>query len=230
VHVVAPDALPMQKVLGPELGAFDQALHEQHGVRFHLRETAVRIAGGEVALSGGGTLAADLVVAGIGVRPRTDLAERSGLEVDRGVVVDAHLETSAPGVFAAGDIARWPDARSGAPLRVEHWVVAERQGQTAAVNMLGGREPFTAVPFFWSRHYDVSIQYVGHATGWDSLEIEGSIAARDCFVRYVRGGKVIAVAAIGREVETLRWEAQMEAEARAAHSVSSEPAPARSAG
>jgi len=210
VHVVAPDEHPMEKVLGPEFGAFVQSLHEHHGVRFHLREAAARIAAGKVILKGGAVLEADLVVVGIGVRPRTDVAERSGLVVDRGVVVDKRLETSAPGIFAAGDIARWPDARTGESMRVEHWVVAQRQGQAVAVNMLGGREPFSAVPFFWSRHYDVSINYVGHAGAWDSIVIEGSIAARDCLVRYVRGDKTVAVASIGREAETLRWEALME--------------------
>jgi NADPH-dependent 2,4-dienoyl-CoA reductase/sulfur reductase-like enzyme/nitrite reductase/ring-hydroxylating ferredoxin subunit len=210
VHVVAPDERPMERVLGPELGAFVQSLHEHHGVQFHLRETAARIVGDKVVLKGGGVLEANLVVVGIGVRPRTYLAERSGLKVDRGVVVDARLETSAPGVFAAGDIARWPDGRTRETMRVEHWVVAERQGQTAAVNMLGGCEPFSAVPFFWSRHYDVSIHYVGHAATWDSIVVEGSIADGDCLVRYVRGDKTMAIASMGRDAETLRWEALME--------------------
>jgi apoptosis-inducing factor 3 len=210
VHVVAPDERPMEKVLGPEFGGFVQLLHEHHGVRFQLRETAARILAGKVILKGGAVLEADLVVVGIGVRPRTDIAKRSGLMVDRGVVVDKCLETSAPGIFAAGDIARWPDARTGESMRVEHWVVAQRQGQTAAINMLGGREPFSAVPFFWSRHYDTSIHYVGHAATWDSLVVEGSIAARDCLLRYVRGDKTVAVASMGRDAETLRWEALME--------------------
>ena len=210
VHVVAPDERPMEKVLGPEFGGFVQLLHERHGVRFHLQEAAARILGSKVVLKGGAALDADLVVVGIGVRPRTGLAERSGLKVDRGVVVDERLETSAPGVFAAGDIARYPDARSGEAMRVEHCVVAQRQGQAAAINMLDGREPFSAVPFFWSRHYDVSIHYVGHAATWDSIVAEGSIAARDCLVRYVRGDKTLAVASMGREAETLRWEALME--------------------
>ena len=190
VHVVAPDKRPMERILGPEMGDFVRSLHEEHGVIFHLEETATAIDGKQVKLRGGGTLEADLVVAGIGVRPRTDLAERAGLTIDRGVVVDEYLQTSAPGIFAAGDIARWPDPRSGESIRVEHWVVAERQGQTAALNMLGYREKFNAVPFFWSRHYDLRINYVGHAEKWDELAIEGDIAGKDCLLRFKRGGRV----------------------------------------
>jgi len=133
-----------------------------------------------------------------------------GLAIDRGVVVDAYLETSVPGIFAAGDIARWPDPHTGERIRVEHWVVAERQGQTAALNMLGYREKFNAVPFFWSQHYDVPINYVGHAEKWDELTIEGDIAGKDCLLRFKRKGSTRAVASIFRDVESLQAEVAME--------------------
>lgn len=210
VHVVAPDRRPMARILGEEMGDFVRALHEEQGVVFHLGETASAIDGTHVVLAGGGVLAADLVVAGIGVRPRVELAERVGLAVDRGILVDAHLETSAPGIFAAGDIARWPDPRSSARIRVEHWVVAQRQGQTAAMNMLGGREAFSAVPFFWSQHYDVPINYVGHAETWDELAVDGDIAGKDCLLRFKRSGRVLAVASIFRDIESLEAEVAME--------------------
>jgi NADPH-dependent 2,4-dienoyl-CoA reductase/sulfur reductase-like enzyme len=210
VHVVAPEKRPMERILGPEMGDFVRSLHEQHGVVFHLEDTASAIDGKQVKLKGGGTLEADLVVAGIGVRPRMELAERAGLTVDRGIVVDACLETNVPGIFAAGDIARWPDPHSGETIRVEHWVVAERQGQTAALNLLGHREKFTAVPFFWSQHYDVPINYVGHAEKWDELAIDGDIAGKDCLLRFRRKGRVLAVASIFRDVESLRAEVAME--------------------
>ncbi len=210
VHVVAPDAVPMQRVLGPELGTFVRDLHASHGVVFHLGTTVARVDGQCAHLADGTVVAADLIVAGVGVRPSVALAEQAGLAVDRGVSVDAYLQTSAPGIFAAGDIARWPDPHSGERIRVEHWALAQRQGQVAALNMLGRRRPFDISPFFWSQHYDVTIQYVGHAERWDTIEIEGSLAAHDCTVRYRHGGRTLAVVTIGRDRASLKAERDLE--------------------
>jgi len=200
----------MEKILGAELGKFVRGLHESHGVVFHLGQTVKGVNAKQVTLSGGGTIEADFLVLGVGVRPSIVLAERAGLAMDRGILVNEYLETSAPGVFAAGDAARWPDPHSGEGIRVEHWVVAERQGQTAAKNMLGMRERFETVPFFWSQHYDVAINYVGHAEKWDSVEIDGDISQRDCSVRYEQAGRTMAVVTISRDLESLKSELEME--------------------
>ena len=210
VHVVAPEQRPMERVLGSEMGDFVRALHEEHGVVFHLGDTVVANDGKRATLKSGGVLEADVVVVGVGVRPRLGLAEQAGLSLERGVTVNAYLETSVAGIYAAGDIARWPDPHSCENIRVEHWVVAERQGQAAARNMLGAREAFDAVPFFWSQHYDVPINYVGHAEKWDEIAIDGSIAARDCLLKYKSKGRVLAVASIYRDLASLQAELAME--------------------
>ena len=217
VHVVAPEARPLVRVLGPEIGGLIQRIHEAHGVVFHLGTKATVIDAQAVTLENGSRLATDLVVAGIGVRPCTTLAEHAGLKIERGITVDATLRTSAPSVWAAGDVARYPDARwaSFGSVRVEHWVVAERQGQAAARNILAalrGREPetFVAVPFFWSNHYDAALAYVGHAESWDVIDVDGNLDAHDFAAAFRRAGRTLAVATMGRDRTSLDAEIALE--------------------
>ncbi|MEO7206925.1 MAG: FAD-dependent oxidoreductase [Steroidobacteraceae bacterium] len=210
VQIVGPESVPMGKILGAGVGNFIRELHEQHGVKFHLGRTPTSIDATGVVLDNGIRLEADLVVVGIGVRPRISLAARSGLLIDRGVSVNEYLETSIPGVFAAGDIARWPDPLTGDRIRVEHWVVAERQGHTAAHNMLGLRKPFDEVPFFWTEQYDFGLAYVGHAEEFDHVQIDGELSKRECTITYTRSGQQLAIAVVHRDLEGLRAEVEFE--------------------
>ena len=211
VHVIAPEEIPMAKVLGPGIGRFIKNLHEEHAVQFHLGHTAEEFDGACLTLDDGTTLNADLVVVGVGVKPRTALASQSGLLVDNGILVDEYLETNVPGIFAAGDVANYISP-NGERVRVEHWVVAERQGQTAALNMLGQRQRFRDVPFFWSRHYNTSVLYVGHAADWDECSVSGSVSAGDYRVRFCGDGATLAVATIGRPMDSMTEEARLESQ------------------
>lgn len=210
VHVVAPEQRPMERIFGPQMASFIRGLHEERGVIFHLGQHVASLTDRMVKLANGESFATDMVVVGIGVQPRLALAEQAGIAIDRGVLVDKFLETSVPGIFAAGDIARWPDPRTNQNIRAEHWVVAQRQGQVAAMNMLGAREAFEAVPYFWSQHYDIPINYVGNAEAWDEVEIEGNVQAKDCLLRYRKDGRVCAVASIFRDAANLQAEVEME--------------------
>ncbi len=212
-HIVAPEKLPLERVLGAELGTLIRNVHQQRGVTFHLGRTAKAVDGKGVILDDATRIEADLIVAGIGVRPNLDLAKSAGVVVDNGIAVNEFLETSVAGIFAAGDVARWPDAYSDARLRVEHWVVAERQGQVVARNMLGYRDRFDDIPFFWSSHYDkVSIQYTGHVERWDETKIDGDVMKMDCAVSYMVAGQRRAMATINRDHQNLENEVAMERE------------------
>jgi NADPH-dependent 2,4-dienoyl-CoA reductase/sulfur reductase-like enzyme/nitrite reductase/ring-hydroxylating ferredoxin subunit len=214
VHVVTPDARPLEKILGAEAGDYVRGLHESHGVVFHFGQKASAITEREVQFASGQSLPADLVVVGIGVRPSTSLAEKAGLRVDKGIVVDEYFETSGKSIFAAGDVARYPDFRTGQLIRIEHFVAAERQARAAAINMIGTdrRQPFRDVPFFWSQHYDVVLNYVGHAEKWDTIDREGSFASGSCRLAYKSGGKTLAVLTLARDRESLEAEAAMESQ------------------
>ncbi len=210
VLVVAPESVPLARVMGDAIGGFVRQLHEDHGVQFRLGVGTKAIESDAVVLASGERVPADLVVVGAGVRPDVALAEKAGLKMDRGIVVDERLVTSAPGIWAIGDAARWPDPRSGESIRVEHWVVAERMGQIAAKSILGAKVRCDLVPFFWSAHYDVTINYVGHAERWDRIDMAGKLEARDAAIAFRLAGKTLAIATIGRDRAALEAEAAME--------------------
>lgn len=198
----------MERALGREVGAFIAGLHEDQGVVFHLRTTATGFDGNTLALEDGSEIRVDVVIMGVGVAPRTQLASAAGLAVQDGILVDEHLQTSSAGIFAAGDVARY---RRGADLlRIEHWVHAERQGQLAAMNLLGGEQAFTDVPFFWTNHYGLDIRCTGVTTGWDEIRIDGSLPDRDFTARYHHAGKLIAAVSCGRDLENLSVEAELQ--------------------
>ena len=215
VDVVGRDRVPLERVMGAQVGRYVQKLHEAKGVRFHLDAKLRAIHPADVELDGN-RLPADLVVLGVGVKPRIDLARRAGLEVDDGVIVDSQLRTSARDVWAAGDIARYPEPRLGSRIRVEHWQAAQRQGQHAAADMLGLAGPFNDVPFFWSQHYDVTLSYIGHAGGDADIQVLGSLEQRDATVVYRNAGKVSAVLTVGRDRQNLEVEAALERRDQAA--------------
>lgn len=212
VTVVEVETVPFARTLGPEIGATLRRVHEENGVAFRLGRTLEAIEADHVVLDDGSEIPAGLVVIGVGVSPDTRLAEAAGLEVENGVLVDEFLRTSDPRIHAAGDIARWTDPRTGERVRVEHWVVAQRQGQAAARSMLGRTEPYLDVPFFWTAHFGLTVDYVGHAKQWDRIEVDGDPAAADAELRYHAGDRVLAVATINRNRASLEAEMEMYAE------------------
>lgn len=209
VTVVAPDQVPFERALGADLGARIWRVHEERGVSFALGQTVAAIGEHDVVLDDETRLPADLVVVGIGVRPDTSLAEAAGLNVDDGILVDEHLETTLRGIFAAGDNVRFPAPVPDGRARIEHWALAQRMGQAAARSIVGVREPFTAVPFFWTSHFDVTVSYSGYA-GAGSTAVVDQGEDGGMTVRYSRGGRVYAKATIGRDLESLRFEAELE--------------------
>ena len=214
VHVIARDAVPFARVFGEEIGRFLRARHELEGVHFHADSTATGFDGSAVTLDSGERIAADFVLVGIGVKPRTRIAAAAGIAVDGGVLVDAFLETSIPGIFAAGDIAAYADPVTGARTRIQHWATAERQGQAAAANMLGRNQRYDAVPFFWTEQFGLQLRYVGHAPAWDEVKIDGDVAAGEFVARYYQAGAHRASAGLGRDLEMLKDERRLEAQFR----------------
>lgn len=210
VHVAAPEAIPLARVMGEEIGGWARGLHERAGINFHLGSGVLGWEGGHLTLDSGETIAADLLLLGVGVKPRTQLAEAAGLKLDRGIVVDGRLQTSAAGIYAAGDVARYPDPRTGQPIRIEHWVHAERQGQHVARMILGEDAPFADTPFFWSAHQDSTIRYVGHAEAFDTPTVDGSLERQDVEVRFSQGGRMMALATVGRDLRCLKAGVELE--------------------
>jgi NADPH-dependent 2,4-dienoyl-CoA reductase/sulfur reductase-like enzyme/nitrite reductase/ring-hydroxylating ferredoxin subunit len=213
VTVIAPEKIPFQSVLGEELGTFIKGLHEEKGVSFRLESTVTEIRSDSVLLEDGSEVEADLVVVGIGVDPDLGLARKAGLKTEDGIVVDEFLRTSHIDVYAVGDVARYPEPRLGRSVRIEHWAVAQRQGRTAARNILGKEEPFTDVPFFWTKHFGTPVAYVGHGEGWDEVSRTGDCGGDGCSTLFQKNGKRLALATVFQDKLSLRTEAEMEKEA-----------------
>jgi 3-phenylpropionate/trans-cinnamate dioxygenase ferredoxin reductase subunit len=192
VTLLERDELPLERVLGAQLGAIYRDVHLDHGVEFVGGAAIDGIGDDGVRLADGRVFAADLVVAGVGVVPRVELGEAAGLPVDNGILTDEYLQTSAPGIFAAGDVANAIHPFYGERVRVEHWDNALHQGPAAARNMLGRRQAYDRIPYFFSDQYDVGMEYSGRATAADEVVFRGDVAKREFVAYWVRDGVVVA--------------------------------------
>jgi 3-phenylpropionate/trans-cinnamate dioxygenase ferredoxin reductase subunit len=194
--MIAAESVPLQRVLGTEVGAIYRDLHAEHGVELVMNQRAMAFQGRtavEAVVTGDGTrIEGDLVVVGIGAQPRTELAAKAGLHIRDGIAVNEFLETSAPGIYAAGDVASAWHPLLQTRLRVEHWDNARRQGRTAARNMLGNLEPYIRMPYFYSDQYDLGMEYTGHAQRWDRVVFRGEPASRAFVAFWLLDGRVVA--------------------------------------
>ncbi len=211
VTVIAPDKVPFERVFGQEIGQMFKSVHESNGMRFRLGEGVAGFEGDgavqRIVLSNGEKVDADLAVVGIGVMPATNFLEGFEKHKDGGLITDKFLQ-AADDVFAAGDIVHYPDPRTGAPVRIEHWRIAEQQGRTAAKNMMRQLFAFDSVPFFWTTQFDATLNYVGHAREWDEIRFDGDPAAQEFTALYIKDGKVMAAAGMNRDREIAEWEAR----------------------
>jgi 3-phenylpropionate/trans-cinnamate dioxygenase ferredoxin reductase subunit len=197
VAMVEVARLPLERIMGPEVGGIYRDLHAAHGVELHLGVGVEGLLGSSavsgVRLADGTTVEGDLVVVGVGVAPRVELAESAGLTLDNGIVVDDRLRTSAPNIFAAGDVANAGHPFFGGRLRVEHWANALNQGPAAARNMLGADQPYDRIPYFFSDQYDLGMEYSGHAPRWDRVVFRGDTDKREFIAFWLDGeGHVLA--------------------------------------
>ncbi|MDQ1484130.1 MAG: 3-phenylpropionate/trans-cinnamate dioxygenase ferredoxin reductase component, partial [Actinomycetota bacterium] len=199
VAIVAPEAVPLERVLGPEIGEVYRKLHLEHGVDMQLSTQIEAIVGNSAAqgvrTTSGSVVEGDLVVVGVGVSPRDELARDAGLTLENGIVVDEQLRTSAPDVFAAGDVAAAWNSRYDKRIRVEHWANALNQGVTAGHNMLspdGEGTPYTKLPYFYSDQYDLGMEYNGYASDWDRIVLRGDVAGREFLAFWLKDGRVLA--------------------------------------
>ncbi|WP_413578205.1 FAD-dependent oxidoreductase [Bdellovibrio sp. HCB290] len=206
VHVIAPEEMPLIKSLGIHVGSYLKHVHESHGVHFHLGHTIKEILQDRIILDDLTSVECDFVVVGVGIKPNLQLAEQAGCDLDHGVLVNEYLETSVPGIYAAGDIARWPDPRSMRPIRVEHWEVAERQGQVVACNMLRIKTKYNDVPFFWTQQFDKIICYIGYSDRFDRMDVLGDPGKDDFAVVYYEDDRIVAFMSVGRDLENLKVE------------------------
>jgi apoptosis-inducing factor 3 len=230
VHVITPEDIPLTKLLGPEVGKMIAAVHEEKGVQFHFGRQIRRYDGNKLVLDDDSAIEAQLVVLGVGVMPRTEIASDAGLdcapaEKGGGVIVNGRLETSTPDIYAIGDIARYPDLHCGDDIRVEHWVHAQRQGQHVARVIMGSASRYADVPFFWSAHFDTGLRYLGHMGSITDVRTDGSVDGRNFSGLYIGAQKQKAFVTCNRDTESLLKEAEWDAEIRARSMLQGQPQP-----
>jgi NADPH-dependent 2,4-dienoyl-CoA reductase/sulfur reductase-like enzyme len=210
VHIIGMTEVPMQMQLGPEVGGLIKKEHEKNGVKLHMLKSVTEIKGDgqnatSVLLNDGTEIKADLIIIGTGIVPSTQFLKDTDIKLDKqgGVICDPFLQTSNKDVFAAGDIAAHPYWLTGETVRIEHYITSQDQGSHAAFNMMGKLVPYGNIPFFWTKHYNKSIQFIGYNNGYERVHIEGDLADFKYLAYYIKGDKIVGIAGQGNSASIL---------------------------